>query len=716
MLNYIMITESAMQAGFLNCTFSKKFIPEDCANIHYFDINGNYVIRLYHTDNEPQDPYFALVNADRLSDLSRLSCCAPDVFRRIARVLTSLRRTRIHLPRHWSEFHRDNLLSFFALPVEITTKRWVTDQDSQRKGIRFDELSDEGAEIDFTHHDPKPWPDEVDKALQRLALAHVEAPRTKLQTGIATEVDFDVIGSQAVVEGLTYQQWLERLTPDQKSILERPLEDNIRIAGPAGSGKTLALCMRAFDVSRTEKVQAKGQRILVATHSWTLADTLDGIISSLNGNEMPDNVIVYPLFSLLEELTQVGRSKAQIIGDDSIGGRRKSQALVAEILLSPERLDAINVSSEIMGALEATEDSLKRIDLVSNIYDEISGVLFATGVSFDDDDSVIAYLSSEREDWMPPFNTVEDRKFVLSIYKQLLLELYDRQSITTDQFILDAIQVLQTFTWRMRKETEGFDYIFVDELQLFNPQERSSLELLGRSRKGVPFTTAEDPSQGVFSALNARAAGENSFSVFLDSTHRFNIPIFKLVAFVYQQFPLNAFPLKISRGEKQDFSADQAPQLFQCGSDAAAFQQTVLLAQDAHRVLPPAERICIVTLLDIDDQLIEELQRSGLPITTIISTDDVAKLTYSKRTIVVSPWQFIGGMQFNHVILVTSGATKPTSQFGSHRENIGVYLSCSRAADTLSIVTSNYTPRVITDALDHRIIGLGELRTSDKLR
>ena len=88
---------------------------------------------------------------------------------------------------------------------------------------------------------------------------------------------------------------------------------------------------------------------------------------------------------------------------------------------------------------------------------------------------------------MPPFTTIADRAFVISIYRGFIENLIDRSAITTDQFVLDSIRVLETFTWRMRKETEGYDYIFVDELQLFDPQERSALELLGRSRRGVPF-------------------------------------------------------------------------------------------------------------------------------------------------------------------------------------------------------------------------------------
>ena len=56
----------------------------------------------------------------------------------------------------------------------------------------------------------------------------------------------------------------------------------------------------------------------------------------------------------------------------------------------------------------------------------------------------------------------------------------------------------------MRRQTEGYDYILVDELQLFGPQERLAISLLASTRTGFAWAAAEDPSQGVFSSLYGR--------------------------------------------------------------------------------------------------------------------------------------------------------------------------------------------------------------------
>ena len=84
--------------------------------------------------------------------------------------------------------------------------------------------------------------------------------------------------------------------------------------------------------------------------------------------------------------------------------------------------------------------------------------------------------------------------------------------------------------------------------------------------------------------------------------------------------------------------------------------------------------------------------------------DDVEQLAYCKRSIIVAPWQFVGGTQFSHVVVVAAAISAPTSQFGKLRELIAVYLSCSRASQSLAVVCSNYTPSVLRDAKEHGLL------------
>lgn len=106
----------------------------------------------------------------------------------------------------------------------------------------------------------------------------------------------------------------------------------------------------------------------------------------------------------------------------------------------------------------------------------------------------------------------------------------------------------------------------------------------------------------------------------------------------------------------------------------------------------------MVTIGEEDGDISEQLEARRLKVTKLESFDDVERLAYSKRSVVVAPWQLIGGTQFTHVVVLCSGLAQPISQFGRLREMVSVYLSCSRATESLNIICSGYIPSVISNA------------------
>lgn len=700
MRNYILVTESGLDACLMNNAFSDGFRPKLGGVIHEAEIAPGIIC--YYTANEPENPYFALINSACLEQLMETECRAEDAYRRIARVVKGLKAPPVHLPRQWSEYHHKNLLAFFALPRGASNRRWIVDLDGGANGARFNVFAATGAEMDLSRHVPLSWPEGIFSALQELVARKTADFPIETSSSLAAEIDLKAIGSASITGNRTFEQWLGSLTQSQREALNHPIDTSIRIVGPAGSGKTLALCMRAIQISRDLDVQKMGKKVLIATHSWAMAERIDGVIGVLNGGVFPDGVTVFPLLSLLDmHAGHIGSQRTEVIGDDSTDGRIKSMEIIGSLLKGEGDKDRIGLSEWIVDGLRASDESRSRLDLIMNLYDEISGVLTASGVAPDDPDSIRHYINSRREDWMPPFFTEADRGFVIGVYREFIQELIDRSAITTDQFVLDSIRVLETFTWRMRKETDGYDYILVDELQLFDPQERSALELLGRSKKGVPFVTAEDPSQGVFSALNARPGMAQDELVYLETVHRFNREIFELISYIYQKFPLNTLPLRV---EPSKDPVVKRPCLYTCAGDASAIDFVAKLAESINSEAAPSDRICLATLGDIDDELVRKLEGRRLPITRLSGLDDVEQLTYSKRSIVVAPWQFVGGTQFSHVIVVAAAISAPQSQFGKLRELISVYLACSRAAQSLHVVCSTYTPSVIWEAKESGLL------------
>lgn len=697
MPKYLVITESALDAALVADGFTAdSMVPETDCGVHEYSLSDDLVG--YRVLTEPPAPLLALVGVEWLLRLSKEGASPNEVYRRIARVIKGLKAPPIHLPRQWYEYHHRNLLAFFALPRDISSCRWIAEINGDARCVRFDCLTFGDAELDLASFSPRGWPREFEEAIANLLSKEIEEEQSCTFDAIAQQVDLRTIGSNSIVSGFTYEEWLHFLNTSQKAVLAKDLDASIRIVGPAGSGKTLSLCMRALQLSRDPNIRAQGKRLLVATHSWAMSERIDGVLSTLNGGLNPEGITVFPLLSLLElHAGSIGQKKTDVIGNDSTDGRLKSIEIISEVLSKLDSEKHPEVDTWIKEALQAPQDSRQRLELTINLYDEISGVLTASGVTTDDQESIQKYLSEQREDWMPPFDSVADRGFVTAIYKSFIEELIDREAITTDQFILDSIRILETFTWRMRKETEGYDFVFVDELQIFDPQERSALELLGRAKKGVPFVTAEDPAQGVFSALNSRHANVANLPVYLEVVHRFNKQIFDFISFIYQQFPLNALPLQID--DKRGAGKAQ-PTIYSCSREEVAISKAAAIVHDVHQNAGPDDRICVVTLGDVDAAIAHELTLRGLYVTRLESFDDVERLAYVKKSVVVAPWQFIGGTQFTHVVVLALQIEKPNSQFGRLREMIAVYLSCSRATETLDLMCAGYTPAVIVKAME----------------
>lgn len=699
-MDYLLISEAALDIMLMHRLFDSSGLPLASRDRGLRENTALGTLRVIASTSEPTETYFALVRLSALTELlSHTKSQTSDAFGRIARVVKALRSPPIHLPRPWSEFHHKNLLTFFALPKSKAGYRWIVDTSSVLRCARFELLTNPSKQIELLGYQPPEWPRGVDKATEwcgELRKAITEAPAHE---SVVQEVDLQVIGSSSVVRHMTYERWQEHLTTEQSEALSTPIDQSLRIIGPAGSGKTLALSLRAVQVARSTAVSSQGQKILIVTHSWAMAERIDGILMTLTGGNIPDDVTVLPLLYVLDFHCGRGkRESIEVIGDDSKDGRVAAIELIQEVLSQDDgrAKSRPNLSAWLSQALSSSTDSRIRSELALNLYDEFTGVLSAEAVSIDDTESIKAYLSAKREDWMPPFTRAGDRRFVIEIYRAFLSKLSDRGAITTDQFVADAIRILETFTWRMRRETEGYDYIFVDELQLFDSQERLALELLGRSRGGVPFVTAEDPSQGIFAPLHRRQASSGvDASVYLKAVHRFDSSIFELIKFIYQKFPLNTIPLRIDSTRP---SGGARPVLYRCEDDEVAIDCARRCVSEAVSSLEGDRRVCVVTLGDVDDELTAALASANIPVVQLRGFDDIEQLSYRRKSVVVAPWQYVGGTQFSHVVVLAAGTGDADTSFGRLRELTAIYLASSRAAEHLEIVCGFHVPSVVQEA------------------
>jgi hypothetical protein len=465
--------------------------------------------------------------------------------------------------------------------------------------------------------------------------------------------------------------------------------------------------MRAIRLARDISVTEARKKILVVTHSWAMAERITGILESLAGGQVPDSISVLPLLYVLEaHAGAVGQVAQSVLGEDSADGQRRVLDLIERILGEPAIQPSVTMqdkmSADIVRALASSEGTYARNELVIDLYEEIVGVLSPQGILPDETDRVAEYLVSERDDTMPPFSTKADREFCLRVFSRLLEKLIDLESITTDQLVLDCIRVFETFSWNVRRETDGYDFILIDELQLFDTQERMAVSLLSRAKPGMVFLSVEDPSQGLFSVVNDRTkALKNKEQIYLHETHRFRTGLFEFINFVYAQFPLNATPLRVAKADARA----RKPRLVQIYEPEEVAALCVSRVREIAKSRDKDRRICIVCMSDIEEIIYSALRDdSAISVVRLQGFDDVEMLSYQRRAAVLSSWQFIGGTQFSDVVLVCNGLNKPISAHAKLREKTAIYLGASRASSALDIVCDARIPDVLQKAARERFL------------
>ena len=654
------------------------------------------------TGREHEGEFCALVD---VAALEALKGDTETAYTRIARVLKSAAKPPVHLPRGWAEFHFRNRLAFFAVGEDEGNQRWLAEIDSSAKIVRFLGLTDHRHRVNLKDWVPPVTPDIVDYSAWADTVRASLAEEAKVDS-FAEQVDLKAIGSDAVVQGYSYDYWLTILKTEQKRIVNGPLDASVRVIGPAGSGKTLALCMRAIHLSRDESVIGGRKKILIVTHSWAMTERIDGILYSLNDGRPTPSISVIPLLYILQtHAGNVGQIASAVLGEDSADGQRRVMELLDRFLSEVGSKSGSStralMSPHIVDAIDASQGYPVRNELVLDLYEEIIGILSPQGVMPGDSDKVAEYLTSYRDETMPPFSTRADRELCLRVFERLMEQLVDLGAITTDQLVLDCIRVFETFSWNVKRETDGYDYILIDELQLFDAQERLAVSLLSRAKPGMVFLSVEDPSQGMFSAVNDRSEALRAKDrVYLEETHRFRAGLFEFISYLYGRFPLNATAIRVVRSD----SKVRKPRVVQISGEKAVTQFCVEKAKEVAASKEKGRRVCIVCINAPEGAIITGIQNAGLSVVRLESFDDVELLSYQRRAAVVSSWQFIGGTQFSDVVLVVSGIVSATNAHARLRELTAIYLGASRASSSLDIVCDTRVPDVLQSAIKLKFV------------
>lgn len=370
------------------------------------------------------------------------------------------------------------------------------------------------------------------------------------QTGLFS--DFEVrAGTETRVDhhkylASTYEHWLEatsQLGETKKRILNGPNLDAhpLRILGPGGSGKTLLMQLLAIRKLKQRKGSANPCRVLYIAHSKAMETKARDRFGYLLGSALEADGKVEGGELVVMTLADYCRAELNIELESVIN----ADADAAKQFQLEQTLDALRYvkekepkrvqSSALLRQVFGEERLLKLFAYL--VLVEISAAIKGHGLESDKK----RYVESEKSlSLLHGALSQQEREFIFDTFLHYHEVVFGQYAVLDpDDIAISLAARLRTPVWQLRRPKQGFDYVFVDEAQLFNENERRIFSLLTKSEiPHVPIALALDQAQATYgqssaglSTLGIRGISNET----LRSVHRSTESIVRLAFFVIQR-------------------------------------------------------------------------------------------------------------------------------------------------------------------------------------
>ncbi|MFE2812979.1 UvrD-helicase domain-containing protein [Streptomyces nigra] len=613
----------------------------------------------------------------------------------------------LSLPRQWHQYKYNNYIAFRAASkFDAHASRWIAEVTlGDRADIIFWATTTSDKKSTLEEFDSRrPVAPELDSVwTQAVAAAQDHFAQARSQPADA-DMSLPVL-EQSATKGWTYAQWLGAVSKEQRAFIDADTNKSIRLRGPAGSGKTLALTLKAIREVLNARETGENVRVLVGTHSWALAAQISDSIDSM-GLGLLHEIDVLPLLEIAKMISpqyvQDVSSGFNLIGEDSLSGKQAQLDEILEVLDDFITGDWITYKTRVSESLRNRFDSTdgdERRALAWDMLIEFGSVIGAAAI-FPGAGSELRYFQLPRASWMLPLNTREDLRVVFEVYTRYWASLDERSLTTSDQVLADFLIHLSTNTWNRARRIQGYDLVFVDEFHLFSPLERQVLHYLTRDTSIYPRVfMAVDPRQSPSEAFIGLAADETRSTngtptddnlgdvanFELTTIHRFTPQILGLIKHVHHEFPT----LDLGQEWEIDFTQVESaqadgslPRLITAASRSGEEDDIVRGVQ----ALYPAGRLALAVVDFRQWQrfsgLASRIGRSGkFHVSTVSGRSDIEGLGYRRRGLVVGTAEYLAGLQFDSVLV--AGIPDMNASARTSNERIRylslLYLALSRA-------------------------------------
>ena len=321
-------------------------------------------------------------------------------------------------------------------------------------------------------------------------------PENSITGGSLQVVNTEHFSQQNEFKYLEYKQQLERLTKSQKNIVcSEEMTSPIRVEGPAGTGKTIALLLRTIRILQKYEDLEKEIHICFFTHSRSTAESVM-IFLNRHINQAwlsPQNKQYLEVMTLQDYCIKIiGINEAQIIDIDAMEAKQYQLLLIQEswdklkkrVFTTYEPL----LSQRICSFLRDESENKILLMLQFEFSVRIKGIAEGNLDSYKKLDPITNGL---------PLVNDNDKEFIFRIFKEYQNALESQSVYDTDDIVLEALARLNAPLWRRERTKNGIDYIFADEVHLFNLNEQQVFHCLTKdpSLKTIPICFALDYAQ-----------------------------------------------------------------------------------------------------------------------------------------------------------------------------------------------------------------------------
>lgn len=519
----------------------------------------------------------------------------------------------------------------------------------------------------------------------------------------------------------------EMLTDSQRAIVDYgALDSPLRIEGAAGTGKTISMIMRAYKLLKQKESEGKPFKIAFFAHSEStsvrnkeLFSYYDNCAHFLDPNS-PQSIHFETLLSFCSRFARIADS--MLLETDALESKNYQLMLIHDAVqeaISSKRLKTyFPIISQGVKDLFCEEKTHRQV-LYNMLQHE-----FSVQIKGRTDCTIEKYYDIKSIENGIPCTIKADKEFVFSIFLDYQKGLQNYNTFDVDDVTMEALSRLNAPIWRRERITEGFDYIFADEMHLFNINEQSVFHFLTKTPtiKEIPICFALDYAQAIGDQgdVSADYISGNAFgateSKNLQTVFRSSPQIAELCASIAASGTL-MFGANFSNPynnpqycfTSSDEEKSERPKLLMYDNDDRLIDN---LSQIVSKYVKTLQcRLCDIAIISFDEKWLSEEgvalleEKTGKQFNVLDKGDehDSTKLTLS------SPYS-INGLEFQGVILIgvdegrvpqTFGTSDISKHFIMYSAYNMLYLAVSRARFIVTIMGSKLNG--VSSCLDHSI-------------